>query len=120
MGSSVDGGHEFVLLILQQIGDAELEQELGITNTLHRLKLRLAVQEIVTFTTNTKSQHRTVRRQAEIYYLVRTAVSMERNWGMKGGPMKGTVDVLTTALSSRPLPMVKWHTTGLETIGCQV
>jgi hypothetical protein len=46
---------------LQQIGDAELEQELGITNTLHRLKLRLAVQEILTVTTNTKSQHRTVR-----------------------------------------------------------
>ena len=46
-------------MILQQIGDAELEQELGITNTLHRLKLRLAVQEILTVTTNTKA-HRTV------------------------------------------------------------
>lgn len=45
---------------LQQIGDAELEQELGIANTLHRLKLRLAVQEILTVTTSSKSQHRTV------------------------------------------------------------
>ena len=44
---------------MQQIGDVELQQELGITNALHRLKLRLAVQEIMTVTTSTKS-HRTV------------------------------------------------------------
>ena len=48
--------------LLQQIGDAELEQELGITNTLHRMKLKLAVQEILSVTNNTKS-HRTVSRE---------------------------------------------------------
>ena len=45
--------------MFQNITESELETELGITNTLHRLKLRLAVQEIVSLTCITK-QHRTV------------------------------------------------------------
>ena len=45
----------------QNITESELETELGITNTLHRLKLRLAVQEIVSLTCITKQQ-RTVRK----------------------------------------------------------
>ena len=48
------------LFILQSIADSELEQELGITNSLHRLKLRLAVHEIVSIT-STEKLHRTVR-----------------------------------------------------------
>ena len=43
----------------KSLTDAELEQELGITNTLHRMKLRLALQEVLSITTNTKL-HRTV------------------------------------------------------------
>lgn len=48
------------MFILQSIADSELEQELGITNSLHRLKLRLAVHEIVSIT-STEKLHRTVR-----------------------------------------------------------
>ena len=61
MGGVIGETHDDMALsvVVQQIGETELEQELGISNTLHRLKLRLAVQEILTVTTNTKS-HRTV------------------------------------------------------------
>ena len=52
--------HTITHTLSQGLADAELEQELGITNTLHRLKLRLAVQEIVSITSNPKL-HRTVR-----------------------------------------------------------
>ena len=51
--------------MFQNITESELETELGITNTLHRLKLRLAVQEIVSLTCITK-QHRTVRQGKKI------------------------------------------------------
>ena len=40
----------------QNITEVELEQELGITNCLHRLKLRLAVQEIVNLTSSPHPQ----------------------------------------------------------------
>lgn len=52
-------------LLLQSISDSELEQELGITNSLHRLKLRLAVHEIVS-TTSSNKLRRTV--SALMYY----------------------------------------------------
>jgi hypothetical protein len=59
----------FLLLsfLFQSITESELETELGITNTLHRLKLRLAVQEIVSLTCITK-QHRTVRKSSLVLY----------------------------------------------------
>ncbi|KAL5503411.1 hypothetical protein EMCRGX_G010358 [Ephydatia muelleri] len=41
---------------LESITDVELEKELGITNCLHRLKLRLAVQEIVNLTSSPHPQ----------------------------------------------------------------
>ena len=58
----------------KSLTDAELEQELGITNTLHRMKLRLALQEVLSITTNTKL-YRTVHlyicseRQLEVVML---------------------------------------------------
>ena len=55
-------------LPLQNITEAELGQELGITNTLHRLKLRLAVQEIVTLTSSANPQ------------LARTVSSFSTTW----------------------------------------
>ena len=38
---------------LQSLTEAELEKEFGITNSLHRLKIRLAVQEMVSLTSTT-------------------------------------------------------------------
>ena len=48
------------IYLFQNVTESELETELGITNTLHRLKLRLAIHEIVSLTCITK-HHRTVR-----------------------------------------------------------
>ncbi len=45
---------------LQSLTEAEYSQVLGITNTMHKLKLRLAVQEIVSIT-STRNLAKTVR-----------------------------------------------------------
>ena len=111
----------------QNLTDAELEQELGIANTLHRLKLKLAVQEIVSLTSSSNPQlARTVSTSHDnmhVCVLVPMATCMFVCFRVTFGVQEGRNSLPMaeyTVLSFRHRCMERWPMSGLETIGCPV